>query len=224
MTQAQRAVILGATGAVGGQALAALLASDYFSGVTAVGRRAVEVSSPRLTQHSVELKDPDAYAGLLTGHTAAICTLGVGEPSKVTRAELWEVDVEHVMRFAAACRAQGVQRFGLMTAVGARVGARMDYLHMKGTLEARVEALGFARTSLFQPSMLLTPSNRYGVLQAVTLAVWPRLHWLMGGSLRKFRGIDVAALGRAMARDAERAEPGGVTRYTWDEVQGLLAA
>jgi uncharacterized protein YbjT (DUF2867 family) len=220
-----RAVILGASGAVGGHALANLLRSPVFVGVTSLGRRKVEVApdlAARLTQHIVDPEDPGSYRRLLAGHTAAICTLGVGEPSKVSREALWRVDVDYAVGFATACREQGVQRFSLLTAVGARTGARMDYLKMKGTLEDRVVALGFRRTSLFQPSMLLTPSNRYGTMQALLLAVWPRIDWMFVGTvLKKYRGIGVDELGLAMARDAERDEPVGVARYTWVDFKRL---
>ncbi len=214
-------MILGASGAVGGHALAGLLGE--FAGVTSIGRRMAEQQHERLIHHVVDLEDPGSYAPLLAGHVAAVCTLGVGEPSKLSREALWRIEVDYVMGFARACREQGVRRFSLMTAVGARVGSRVDYLDMKGTLEQRVAGLGFHRTSVFQPSMLLTPQNRYGVTQAVVLAVWPRLHWLMRGSLRKWRGIPVAELGRAIAVDAARDEPAGVHRYTWDEFTALAA-
>ena len=219
-----RAVILGATGAVGGHVLAALLRSQVFVGVTAIGRRAVEgvQDGERLTQHVVDLEQPDSYSALLAGHEAAICTLGVGQPSKVSREALWQVDVEYVIGFAEACRQQGVRRFSLLTAVGARADSRIDYLRMKGTLEERVAALGFLRTSLFQPSMLLTADNRYGAVQGLVLAVWPKLDGVLAGPLRKHRGIRVEQLGLAIARDAEREAPLGVSRYTWDDFQVLL--
>ena len=49
--------------------------------------------------------------------------------------------------------------------------------------------------------MLLTPQNRYGVTQALTLAVWPKIGWALVGGLRRYRGIKVEDLGRAMAID-----------------------
>ncbi|PCC68377.1 hypothetical protein SAMN02745121_05057 [Nannocystis exedens] len=69
-------------------------------------------------------------------------------------------------------------------------------------------ALGSFRTGLFRPSMLLTPQDRHGVEQAILLEVRPRLGWLLAGRQRRFRGITRADLGGAMARDAERDDPG----------------
>jgi len=218
----RRVVILGATGAVGGQALAELIRSPAIAGVTSLGRRVVAdaPAAPKLTQHAVDLEDAGPYRALLAGHDAAICTLGVGQPTKVSRAELRKIDVDYVMAFATACRDQGVKSFALLGAVGADAGSRSYYLKMKGELEAQVIALGFPRTSLFRPSMLLTPHNRYGAGQAILLAVWPKLRWLLAGPLRKLRGVTVADLGRAFARDAERDDL-GVHVYHWDEFSAL---
>ena len=89
-------------------------------------------------------------------------------------------------------------------------------------LFATVAALGFERLSLFHPSMILTPENRYGFSQAVTLAVWPKLTPLLGGSLRKLRGIPVAQLGAAMARNVATAGAGEET-LEWDAIVKLAA-
>jgi len=73
------------------------------------------------------------------------------------------------------------------------------YLRTKGELVEALKALNFDRLSIFQPSMILTPTNRYGIAQAITLKVWPFLKPLLMGSLRKYRGIPVNVLGQAMA-------------------------
>jgi uncharacterized protein YbjT (DUF2867 family) len=226
MSSPIRVVFLGATGAVGRHVLDALLADPRAVAVTALGRRSAPIADApaKLTQHVVDLEAPASYEALVAGHDVAICTLGVGEPSKLSRAEVWKVDVDYVMGFAQACRGAGVEHFSLMTSISADPASRSHYLRMKGTLEAQVQALGFRRVSLFRPSMLLTPENRYGWTQGLTLAVWPRLDALFAGPLRPYRGIPVEELGRAIAAEATTDRPEGVRIYTWDDFQALLAA
>jgi uncharacterized protein YbjT (DUF2867 family) len=219
----RRAILLGATGAVGGHVLAELLRSPAFAAVTTLGRRPVELPDPpaKLAQHTVSLDEPASYRPFLAGHEAALCTLGVGQPSKVARDYVWKIEVDYVMAFATACREEGVKHFSLMTSVGASTRSSVRYLKMKGILEERVKALEFQRTSFFQPSMLLTPKNRYGVVQALTLAIWPKLTWALVGGFRGYRGIKVEDLGRAIALNAARAGE-GVETYTWDGFQEIL--
>jgi uncharacterized protein YbjT (DUF2867 family) len=225
----RRLVLLGATGAVGRNVLAEALRSPAFDAVTTIGRRRADVDDAaalpaKLAQHVVRLDDPASYRSLIDGHTAAICTLGVGQPSKSTRDEVWKIEVDYVTGFAEACRDAGVRHFSLMTSVGADARSRFYYARLKGTQEDRVTALRFERTSLFRPSMLITPHNRYGALQAVLLAVWPRLDWMLAGPMRRFRGIRVEDLGKAMAMNAARDAPPGVEIFEWDGFQRVLDA
>ena len=101
-------VMIGATGAVGGAALAELMAAPEVSRITVLGRRAVAVTHPKLRQAVVDLAVPDSYAAHLAGHDVAICTLGVGQPTKTDRTTFLAVDQAMPRAFATACRAGGL--------------------------------------------------------------------------------------------------------------------
>jgi uncharacterized protein YbjT (DUF2867 family) len=222
-----RAVLLGASGAVGRNVLAEALRSPAFEIVTTLGRRRVDIAdgeapTGKLAQHVVDLENPASYRSLIDGHTTAICTLGVGEPSKFSREEVWKIEVDYVMGFATACKEAGVQHFSLMTSVGSNAQSSAHFLRMKGLLESRIGALGFGRTSIFRPSMLLTDQNRYGTSQAIVLALWPKINWLLAGPLRLYRGIRVEDLGRAIALNAARDAPGGLEVLDWEGFQRIL--
>jgi uncharacterized protein YbjT (DUF2867 family) len=194
--------MIGATGAVGGHAARTLVAMPEVGRLTLLGRRPVEgLAGAAVVQHVVDVMHPSTYAALLPGHAAAICTLGVGQPSKVSRDEFVNVDKTAALHFASACRASGVRHFSLLCSVGANAKSGNFYLRTKGELEDGLRALGFDRLSLFEPSMILTPVNRYGLSHGLLLTLAPWLNPLLVGPLRKFRGVRVEALGRAMARN-----------------------
>jgi uncharacterized protein YbjT (DUF2867 family) len=216
------ALVLGATGAVGGALLDALLASSVWSKVTTFGRRPARPEGhAKLSEHLIDVARPENYETFLAGHDTAFCTLGVGEPSRMSKEEFRRIDYQYVLDFAQACRRQGVKHFLLLGAVGANAHSRVFYLRVKGELEEAIASLGFESVRFFRPSMILTPVNRYGLSQAIVLKVWPRLGFLLAGRLRKYRGIRVEELGRAMAREAERARI-GVQALHWDEFKQLL--
>jgi uncharacterized protein YbjT (DUF2867 family) len=215
------AVLLGASGAVGGEVLRALLDSPIWEKVVTLGRRPValapEEESRRLEQHVVDVADPSTYELLLAGHTDAYCTLGVGQVSKMSRADFRRIDFDYVLEFARACARQDVRHFTLLTAVGSNAKSPVFYLRCKGELEEAIGKLGFESVHFFRPSMILTPTNRYGLSQAIVLKVWPMLDFLLVGPLRKYRGVTVRDLGRSMVRHAERDEGHGVRVYTWGD-------
>ena len=211
--------MIGATGAVGGEVVRALRDDPRVGRLTLIGRRHPD-GFDGVARVTADPLDPSTYAGALAGHDHAVCTLGVGQPSKVPLAEYGRVDRDGVLAFARACRAAGVSGFTLLGSVGADARSPSWYLRVKGELEDGLRGLGFARLGLFQPSMILTPTNRFGPLQGLLLALTPLAAPLLMGPLRVYRGIPVDALGRAIARDAVGDAP-GVRVLTWDGIVEL---
>jgi len=217
-------VMIGATGAVGGETLRALLAAPALTRLTLLGRREVQgVADPRVAQHIVDVLDASTYESRLAGHDVAISTLGVGEPSKMSKERFVEIDRDANVAFASACRDAGVRHFEILGSVGSDSGSMSFYLRTKGELEDALCALAFDRLSIFRPSMILTPTNRYGVSQAITLALWPGLSKLMVGGARKYRGITVARLGTAIAHNT-LSDGGGVERLEWSDFNRIVGA
>jgi len=222
MGSPRKIVMIGSSGAVGGQVVAALAARAELGRLTLLGRRGSGRTDPRIVDHLVDALEPSSYREFLAGHDVAICTLGVGEPSKVSRADFIRIDKDAVLGFAGACRDAGVTHFELLASVGADPKSRSFYLRSKGELSDGLRALGFQRLSLFHPSMILTPTNRYGMAQAVTLAVWPKLRPILCGPLRAYRGIAVEELGRAMANNVF-SDGDGEEVLLWDDFTALAA-
>ena len=175
--------MLGASGAVGAEVLARLIKMPQVRRVTVLVRRPIDgIRGDIVRQVTVDVLDPHAYRHLLDGHDSAICTLGVGQPSKMSRDEFTRIDRDAVAHFATACKDAGVAHFELLGLVGADASSRSFYLRSKGQLRDALVALKFERLSIFQPSMILTPVNCYGFSQALTLMLWPILSPLLLGS------------------------------------------
>lgn len=214
-------VMLGATGAVGGEALKALLTMTQVERLSLLGRKLLSgISDERVSQHTIDIFDASSYQGLLPAYTTAICTLGVGEPSKISKEDFIKIDKIAVLDFAKACKNEGVRHFQLLASVAISSSSSSFYLRIKGELVDELKALDFERLSVFQPSMILTPTNRYGFSQAMTLFLWPLLKPILLGSLRKYRGIAVATLGKAMAVNILNNKT-GVEMLSWDDFQEL---
>jgi uncharacterized protein YbjT (DUF2867 family) len=138
----------------------------------------------------------------------------------MSRDDFVRIDKVAVLGFASACKAAGVSHFALLGSVGANARSRSFYLRTKGELEEELALLGFDRLSVFRPSMILTPTNRYGLSQGLTLAIWPRLRPILVGGLRKYRGIEVDCLGHAMAVNL-RTQGSGKEILHWDAIEAL---
>jgi uncharacterized protein YbjT (DUF2867 family) len=189
--------------------------------ITLLGRRPLEgLSSDKIRQSVVDVFDPVSYRDALDGHRQAICTLGVGQPSKMDRVDFVKIDKTAVLDFASACKEAGVRHFELLGSVAANPRSRSFYLRTKGELEEGLRELSFERLTLVRPSMILTPTNRYGLSQAMTLAIWPLLSPLLLGRMKKYRGITVDRLGKAIALNLRGSTPGAEILH-WEEIDSL---
>ncbi|MDA3781113.1 MAG: NAD(P)H-binding protein [Bacteroidales bacterium] len=215
-------VMLGASGAVGAETLDTLLQFENIEQLTLLGRKTIpDIDFDYVQQYKISISDPTSYHNYLEGHTTAICTLGVGEPSKMSKEEFVKIDKIAVLDFAKACKEAGVKHFELLASVGINPKSISFYLRIKGELVEELKALNFERLSIFQPSMILTPTNRYGISQAITLKVWPLLKCLLIGSLKKYRGIPVNALGQAMAKNIFNKNK-GYEILQWEEFYTII--
>ena len=171
--------------------------------------------SLKVVQHIVDVFDPKTYRHFISDHKLAFNTFGVGQPSQVSRDQYVKTDLDCAQNFAIECKEKGVQHFSSLGAVGANINSKLFYLRVKTQLEDRLKDLKFDRLILFRPSIIVTPKNRYGFSQALTLQFYPWLDPLLRGSFNQYRSIKVETLGQAMALNAFKKSTEPVEILTW---------
>lgn len=220
-----QAIIIGATGAVGSSVVRALLESPACVRVTALSRRAVNTfdAFPNRSKLSIQVSD---YAGIeelvpaaAVGSAVAFCTMGIGQPRKVSTEEFWRVDVEYAGAFARGAAKAGVRHISLLSSVGANPASRNRYIRTKGMAERAVIEAGVPGTSVFRPSLLVTQEIRYGLQDRITQAVFPLISPLLP---RRYHEITVEDLGRAMQVNGETSRPAGVEYLYYQDCRALL--
>ena len=195
------AILLGATGNVGGRILQLLSASPLCSKVVVVTRRRTAAfSGPKVVEVVVDM---DRLEQELTPHAqgvaVALAAFGVGKGSaSMSDDEVRTVEVAYPMAFCRAARAGGARVAGVMTALGADPTSRVRYTRVMGEKEEAARAIGFDFLGLYRPAVILGNSNTPGALGAVL----PLLHWAMPA---KYRSIHKHDLARAMVAQSEQA-------------------
>ncbi len=146
-----RTVLLaGATGLVGRELLAGLLADPDVATVHTLGRRAPPTPHPKLTAHAVD------FAALPALPAADEVYLALGTTIKVagSQAAFRAVDHDANLAVAQAALRAGVTRAGLVSAMGADARSRVFYSQVKGELEDALAALAFQGLVIARPSLL----------------------------------------------------------------------
>jgi uncharacterized protein YbjT (DUF2867 family) len=171
-----RLVIVGATGMVGGYALRYALENPTVGRVTAVGRKKVGISHPKLKEvlHR-DFADCSALAEALSGQDAAIFCLGA-YTGAVSDAELRTITVDYTIEFARVLRGSSPDAaFSFLSGSGADPTgrSRVPFARYKGEAEKALLAAGFPQVYIFRPAYIYPveprkePNFSYRLMRAI---------------------------------------------------------
>jgi uncharacterized protein YbjT (DUF2867 family) len=216
----KRAIVFGASGFVGSHLLLELLDSPDYRLVTAVVRRDLGVTHPKLR---TLLGDLDSLASLGPDLEADEIFLALGTTRQHTPdpGQYYRIDHDYPLAAARMAKERGAGSAFLVSAVGADAGSRFFYARTKGELERDIVALGFDHTHIFRPSMILGHRAEFRPLERLLIGIWTVANALLVGPLDRYKGLSGPAIARAMA--AAAAQPGEkVAIYHWREMAGLI--
>lgn len=198
-------LLAGATGLIGREILALLLADPAVAQVHTLGRRAPVQTHARLQHHLSDLRTLPALPPLDTAFIALGTTIKVAGSQEAFRA----VDHDAVLAVARAAQAAGARRLGVVSAMGADARSSIFYNRVKGETEDALSAMGFDRLVIARPSLLIGDRASLGQpvrsgegVGAVVSA------WLRPLIPANYRAIRVEHVARALVDAVNRATPG----------------
>jgi uncharacterized protein YbjT (DUF2867 family) len=176
-------VLVGATGMVGGYALRCALEHPAVERVTAIGRRTLGISHPKLKEilHP-NFGDCSALAEFLTHQDAAIFCLGA-YTGAVTDAELRTITVDYTVEFARVLHTSSPDaEFVFLSGQGADPTgkSRIAFARYKGEAENALLATGFHAVYIFRPAYIypVTPRKEPNLGYRLLRAVYPLFRML----------------------------------------------
>ena len=195
------AIVLGATGNVGGRIVQLLIKNPRCEKVVVVTRRKIDAFADskvsRLVVHMDRIEEEIAQH--VQGVDVALAAFGVGKgTAKMSQEEVRKIEVSYPLAFCRAANAAGARVCGVMTAVGADPASGMKYAKIIGEKEKAVESVKFDFLGVYRPAVILGNSNTPRVLGYVM----PLLHWAMPS---KYHSIHKNDLARAMVAQSEQA-------------------
>lgn len=215
------ALLAGASGFVGARVLDALLDAPEVARVLAVTRRPLGREHPRLANRIVQFEHLERQlAGLKC--QVAFCCLGAraAERDGAQQQEVRRVDLGYTLAFARAAKAAGAGRFVVISAAGADVAAKSEYLRVKGELERMLGGLGFGALDILQPAMVLGWPREMRAADLLRRAVMPLVNPFLVGARVPQRGVPLATTAAAMLGTL-RSGRRGPQRYTYAGICAL---
>ena len=218
---AHTAMVLGATGLVGGEVVKLLVQDARFDSVVALARRPLAWTHPKLRVQILDFDQPASWHLEEARADMLFSALGTTLKQAGSKEAQYKVDVTYQLEIARAAAAAGVTTYALVSAMGASASSSSFYMKMRGELEEGVRTLPFVRLRILRPGMLEgvraedRPKERWAIAALKVVGSLP--------GLKAVRPIEGAAMARALVAAALDESP-GTKVYGPGELHALAAA
>lgn len=214
-----KAIIVGASGLIGSTLLDILLQQPDYDEVLIFVRSVLPLTHPKLRQLVVNFDELDRYSDEVNGH-AIFCCLGTTRKKTPDMAVYRKIDHDYPVQMAKLGKANGVEQYHLISAIGANAKSSNFYLKMKGEVEEDVKAVGLESTFIYEPSFIEGERKEYRPSEKIIKSIMKVANLLMLGSWRKYRSIHAHTIAMAMYKQSIKKQP-GVFTYTFDQITKL---
>ncbi|EFC70842.1 NAD(P)H-binding protein [Prevotella sp. oral taxon 299] len=199
-----KAIVLGATGAVGLDLVEMLLKDDTFSGVEVFVRRAMPMENGKLTTRIVDFKQLKDWQDMIKGDVVFSC-MGTTLKAAGSRERQYEIDYTYQLEFAQAAHSNGVPIYILVSSAMANANSKLFYTRMKGELEEAIQQLHFQKEVIMRPPLLIR-KNTTKTDEKVVVVVLKVLNAL--GLFKKQRPMPTEVVAKAMIVAAKQGVSG----------------
>ena len=219
--QAKTAVVLGATGFIGGYLVQELSSDSAFARIRLLVRRPIEMTLPKTEVVVTKFSDRQDFKEKLGSGDCIFCCVGTTLKQVKGDKDLYRtIDYDIPVHAAELGKAAGFSQYLLVSSVGANAAASNFYLQLKGEVEEKIKSIGFPSLHIFRPSMLMGSRNEFRFGEVLAKGLMQVVSPLLFGDLRKYKGIHGKAVAHAMVYAAKNAKP-GIHKYEYDQLTGI---
>jgi uncharacterized protein YbjT (DUF2867 family) len=197
----KQALIAGATGLVGSHLLQQLLNNPGYSKIHLAGRRAPNISDPKIIFHPCDFDDFDSLPG--SDIQEVFCALGTTIKKAGTKEKFRDVDFDAVVNLARWAALIGCNHFVVVSSLGANPRSRNFYLRTKGQMEQVLKNCHLQNLSIVRPSLLMGKRNDFRLAEKMGEWFMKPLGFMLKGKLAKYRPIEAQQLAQAMINLAQ---------------------
>lgn len=210
------AIVIGATGLVGGQLVNQLLEEDKIGKVILFLRRNSGKSHLKLEEYVVDFDHMDSFKELIKADVVFSC-MGTTLKTAGSKDAQWKIDYTYQYEMAKYAKKNGVETFVLVSSSNASSKSKIFYSRMKGELEEAIKALNFPNLHIFQPSVLVgeRTEKRSGEESGAKMI---RVLAKLIPPMRKWRPIKGEEVARGMLNAYLNKDNKGLRVFVLDEI------
>ncbi|MFK7852250.1 MAG: NAD(P)H-binding protein [Akkermansiaceae bacterium] len=218
-SKGRKALIAGATGAVGAVLLKLLNESERYSEIHCIGRRAPTLSDRKINSHIVEFEELDQL-DLAQPIDDVFCTIGTTIRAAGSVQQFKKVDRDYVYQIGKLAERLHVETCSVISAIGANAESSNYYSQTKGEAEDLLQSLDLNSLRIFRPSLLRGNRDEFRLKETMGFIGLTVLTPLLQGSWKKYRPIRVDQVAKALIESGRNSYP-AVKIFESDEIQDL---
>ena len=200
--QSKTALLLGASGLVGGHCLGFLLEEPSYTRVIVLVRKALPVMHEKLVQYVVDFDELENLGNCIPVDDVYYC-LGTTIKRAGTQEAFRKVDFDYTVKLAALAQHCGATQFLLVSSLGADAHSRIFYNRVKGDVEEAIRKIPFTACNIFRPSLLVGERKEHRTGEKAAAVLMKALKPVMTGLLTKYRSIQARDVAQAMVHIAQ---------------------
>ena len=210
MEKKLHALVLGATGATGQELVRQLLSNSNFDRVSIFTRKTFNVEHKKLVKNKIDFSKLTEYKNLVKGDIF-FSALGTTLKESGSKKKQYLVDYTYQYEFAKMASENGVTNYSLVSSTGANDKSFFFYPKTKGALEESVKKLKFNKIQIFQPPMLIRPTELMREGEKVGIKVFKGLNKI--GILNSQKPLPVEYLAKKMISEALLKRSDSITTF-----------
>lgn len=214
------ALLLGATGLVGTELLHILLKAPQYAKVIILTRKRMKMESPKLEQIIVDFDQLSNYKEYF--HVNDVyCCLGTTIKKAGAKDAFRKVDYEYPVTAARLAKECQVEKFLIITAMGANPNTKIFYNRVKGEVEETIKSIGIPSLHFFRPSLLLGDRKEFRFGEKLASVLSPIYSFLLVGTLRQYKPIQARDVALAMYKTSMESATGTHT-YLSNQIKSII--
>lgn len=211
----RKALIVGATGLIGGYCLQALLNDPRYSEIIALVRKPLLKTHRKLKTVISKFENLEHELSNIQADDV-YCCIGTTIKKAGSQEDFRQVDFSLVVSIAERMRKQGAEQFLVISSMGSDPNSKVFYTRVKGEMEQAIQQLEYPCIRIIRPSLLLGPREEFRLGEKIGVMLTPVLKPFLKGSLKKHRPVQAESVALFMVKVAHEEPMSGVHVYESD--------
>lgn len=191
------AIILGASGATGGEVLRLLLNDSRYEKVKLFSRSSINKTHTKIEEYLVDLFELEKHIADFTADEV-YCCIGTTKSKTPDKNTYQKIDYGIPVTAAALAHINKIPVFIVISALGANSDSRIFYNRTKGEMQEDVLGANIPKTHILQPSLIEAERKENRIMENIAACVMRFLNPLLFGGMAKYRSIKADTIAKAM--------------------------